>query len=92
MDKITVVVPCFNEEAVIPTFYEKMAEIKEKLSGMASLELLFVDDGSKDGTVKLLDSIAMNDSSVGYISFSRNFGKESALLAGLEAADAGIQQ
>jgi len=87
MDKITVVVPCFNEEAVIPTFYEKMAEIKEKLSGMASLELLFVDDGSKDGTVKLLDSIVMNDSSVGYISFSRNFGKEAALLAGLEAAD-----
>ena len=87
MDKITVVVPCFNEEAVIPTFYEKTADVRSKFNGIASLELLFVDDGSKDGTVKLLEELSNKDSSVGYISLSRNFGKEAALLAGLEAAD-----
>ncbi|MBQ8523659.1 MAG: glycosyltransferase family 2 protein [Clostridia bacterium] len=87
MDKITVVVPCFNEEAVITTFYEKMSEISNRLSSLAGLELLFVDDGSTDGTVKLLEAMSEKDSRVGYISFSRNFGKEAALLAGLEAAD-----
>ena len=87
MDKITVVVPCFNEEAVIPTFYKKMSDISDELSGEAVVELLFVDDGSSDGTLKLLEALSEKDSMVGYISFSRNFGKEAALLAGLEEAD-----
>jgi len=87
MDKITVVVPCFNEEAVIPTFYEKMTEIRKDIEGDAEVELLFIDDGSSDGTVKILEELAAKDSLVGYISFSRNFGKEAALLAGLEASE-----
>ena len=87
MDKITVVVPCFNEEAVLPTFYEKMTEIRKRLADQAVLSLLFVDDGSKDGTVRMLELLAERDRTVGYISLSRNFGKEAALLAGLEAAD-----
>lgn len=87
MDKVTVVVPCFNEEAVIPTFYKKMSDISDELSGEAVVELLFVDDGSSDGTLKLLEALSEKDSMVGYISFSRNFGKEAALLAGLEEAD-----
>ena len=86
MEKITVVVPCFNEEAVLPTFYEKITEIKNRLSEQAYLSLLFVDDGSRDGTARILSELAENDTSVGYISLSRNFGKEAALLAGLEAA------
>jgi len=81
------VVPCFNEEEVIPTFYEKTAEIRKLLCGKAELELLFVDDGSSDGTVALLEKLSQQDSQVGYISFSRNFGKEAALLCGLESAD-----
>lgn len=87
MDKITVVVPCFNEEAVLPTFYEKMTEIRRRLGDDVNLSLLFVDDGSKDGTVKILSDLSEKDGDVGYISLSRNFGKEAALLAGLEAAD-----
>ena len=82
MDKITVVVPCFNEEAVIPTFYKKMSDISDELSGEAVVELLFVDDGSSDGTLKLLEALSEKDSMVGYISFSRNFGKEAAMYAG----------
>ena len=86
MEKITVVVPCFNEEAVLPTFYEKMTEIRARLIDQAELFLLFVDDGSKDGTVRILEELSASDDAVGYISLSRNFGKEAALLAGLEAS------
>ena len=61
MDKITVVVPCFNEEAVIPTFYKKMSDISDELSGEAVVELLFVDDGSSDGTLELLEALSDED-------------------------------
>ncbi len=87
MDKITVVVPCFNEEAVIPTFYKEIKSIGKQLADRAEIKLLFVDDGSRDSTAELLDALCCADSSVGYLSFSRNFGKEAALLAGLRAAD-----
>lgn len=87
MDKITVVVPCFNEEAVIPTFYKEIKDIEKELSGKAEIKILFVDDGSRDGTAALLDKLCRDDSSVGYVSFSRNFGKEAAILAGLRVAD-----
>lgn len=87
MDKITVVVPCFNEEAVIPTFYKEIKDIAEKLSERCVLGLLFVDDGSTDGTCDILESLSRDDENVGFVSFSRNFGKEAAILAGLRAAD-----
>lgn len=87
MDKITVVVPCFNEEAVIPTFYKKIKDVAQTLEEDSTLELLFVDDGSTDGTCALLEKLSCEDDSVGYISLSRNFGKEAALLAGLRASD-----
>jgi glycosyltransferase involved in cell wall biosynthesis len=84
---LSLVVPCFNEEAALPLFYEKAAaallEIKEDGS---AFEFVFVDDGSRDGTRSVLRALAQKDPRVQYLFFSRNFGKEAAMLAGLEAA------
>ena len=81
MKKISIVVPCYNEEAALPFFYE---EITKVLSGLPlyDAELIFVDDGSKDKTLKILKELAELDKRVRYISFSRNFGKEAAMYAG----------
>ncbi|MDD5935630.1 MAG: glycosyltransferase family 2 protein [Clostridiales bacterium] len=81
MKKISIVVPCYNEEAAIPIYYQEM---KKVLSDMqVSWELIFVDDGSSDQTIKILRKLAAKDSACRYLSFSRNFGKEAALYAGL---------
>lgn len=85
MDLITIIVPCFNEEKALPYFYAKIAEISGAMSSV-QFELLFVDDGSSDGTLGLLRAYAKKDSRCRYISFSRNFGKEAAMFAGLENA------
>ncbi len=81
MDKISIVVPCFNEEENIPLFYEKIKEIMEGIN--AELELLFVDDGSSDKTLEIIKEYQKSDGAVRYVSFSRNFGKEAAMYAGL---------
>ena len=79
MNKISIVVPCYNEEASIPIFYKV---IEETLKSMKiDYELIFIDDGSKDKTLEILKNI--KDKHVKYISFSRNFGKEAAIYAGL---------
>lgn len=85
---LSVVVPCYNEEAALPYFFSSIQETTDILTEKYGLdiEFLFVDDGSKDGTLALLRQYAQADSRVRYISFSRNFGKESALYAGLENA------
>lgn len=75
----SILVPCFNEEAVVRFFYR---EIKKYLH-QTTYELIFVDDGSTDDTLKILKKLAENDSRVRYISLSRNFGKEAAIMAGL---------
>ena len=85
MDTITIVVPCYNEEKAIPYFYEEIQRVK-KLMPEVKLELLLVDDGSKDGTLGQFHTIKEKDPSIKYISFSRNFGKEAAIYAGLEKA------
>jgi glucosyltransferase len=85
MDLITIIVPCFKEEKALPHFYAKISEISHAMSHV-HFEFLFVDDGSSDGTLKLLREYAQKDSRVRYISFSRNFGKEAAMFAGLENA------
>ena len=78
---ISAVVPCYNEEKVIALTYD---EVSAALRGITDdYEMIFVDDGSRDGTLRLLKQAAERDSHVKYISFSRNFGKESAMLAGL---------
>lgn len=85
MSKITVVVPCYNEEQSLHFFYEEMervaAEMKEN-----TFEYLFVDDGSKDRTLECIKALKEKDEKVRYVSFSRNFGKEAAIYAGLSHA------
>ncbi|NLK71070.1 MAG: glycosyltransferase family 2 protein [Clostridiales bacterium] len=84
---ISAVVPCYNEEEVLPLFYEKMCEIMsnmKKTYNNLEFELLFIDDGSKDKTLLKLRELSKLDKRVRFISFSRNFGKESAMFAGLE--------
>lgn len=78
--KISIIVPCYNEEAALPIFYK---EVKKVLMGLTSTyELIFVNDGSKDHTLPLLRQLAEEDKNVTYYSFSRNFGKEAAMYAG----------
>ncbi|MEG0126317.1 MAG: glycosyltransferase family 2 protein [Clostridia bacterium] len=84
MKTLSVIVPCYNEQEALPLFYE--AFIKETAQMEVALELVFVDDGCKDQTLKTLKALHQQDERVHYISFSRNFGKESAMYAGLEAA------
>jgi len=86
MKKISIVVPCHNEESSIPLFYEEVNKIAEDMKKQATFEFIFVNDGSKDKTLEELRKLADKDSKVRYISFSRNFGKESAMYAGLEAS------
>ncbi|MBR0483490.1 MAG: glycosyltransferase family 2 protein [Oscillospiraceae bacterium] len=89
MKLISIVVPCYNEEEVLPLFYEEiqkiMNQMKEEHSELA-FELVFIDDGSRDKTLTLLREMALKDERVRYISFSRNFGKEAGMFAGLENA------
>lgn len=81
---ISVIIPCFNEEESIPLFYEAMEAIKPELKD--EFEYIFINDGSTDKTLSALRTIAAHDSHVTYLSFSRNFGKEAALYAGLKAS------
>ena len=86
MKKISIVVPCHNEEASIPLFYKTVNEITETMKKKADFEFIFVNDGSTDKTLHELRNLADKDQRVHYISFSRNFGKESAMYAGLESS------
>ncbi len=85
---VTIIIPCYNEEAALPFFMEEIrrtAAAMEQAYG-CGFELLFVNDGSKDGTLMLLRRFAREDRQVRYLSFSRNFGKEAAMYAGLREA------
>ena len=84
MQLLSLVVPCFNEEETIPIFYEEVLRILPQID--SEIEFCFVDDGSSDGTLSVLKSLRQKDQRVHYVSFSRNFGKEAALYAGLESA------
>ena len=83
---LSAVVPCFNESDVLPAFYKEMTRVFKDLENRVTLELIFVDDGSKDNTLQIIKQFASNDQRVKYISFSRNFGKEAAMYAGLKNA------
>lgn len=82
------IVPCYNEELALPHFFTEIRKEAERLvsSYDTSFEFIFIDDGSKDGTLELLREFSAKDSRVRYISFSRNFGKEAAIYAGLQHA------
>lgn len=81
---LSLVIPCYNEEAAIPLFYTDAVTTLTPV--IKSFEFIFVDDGSKDNTLAVLKQFVNQDNRVHYISFSRNFGKEAAMLAGLNAA------
>ena len=86
MDKITIIVPCYNEAEVVARFYAETAAV---VSGIAdcTFTFLFIDDGSRDGTLDILRKLSEEHEDVRYISFTRNFGKEPAIMAGLDYAD-----
>lgn len=84
---ISIVAPCYNEEDVLERFHEEMSKVAEELLPLGhDLEFVYVDDGSRDRTLTVLEGLAELDARVRYLSFSRNFGKEAALLAGLRHA------
>ncbi|MBO4501697.1 MAG: glycosyltransferase family 2 protein [Clostridia bacterium] len=82
---ISAIVPCYNEEEAIPFFYEEITRVASQMTNN-DFEFVFVDDGSTDKTLEVLREYAKKDPRVRYISFSRNFGKEAAMYAGLENA------
>ena len=88
MELISVVVPCYNEEESLPLFYDEIIRVSDsmKAENDVEFEFVFVNDGSRDKTLILLRELAEKDDRVRYVSFSRNFGKEAAMIAGLEHA------
>ena len=86
MEKISVLVPCYNEEKALPYFYEELIKNIQKFPKDVEFEIMFINDGSKDKTLDVIKELKEKDNKIKYISFSRNFGKESAIFAGLENA------
>ena len=82
MKKISIIVPCYNEEQAIPYFYEEITKVAKEMKN--DFEFIFVNDGSKDKTIEIVKEYAKKDKRVKFIHFSRNFGKEAAMYAGLE--------
>lgn len=85
MDKISLIVPCYNEEQALPLLYAEIAKVADSMP-QQEFEFIFVNDGSKDKTLSVIKEIKAKDERAHYISFSRNFGKEAGLYAGLKAA------
>ena len=85
---ISLIVPCYNEEEAMPLFYKEASRVaaEMKISHGADFEFIFVDDGSRDGTLRVARELHAQDPRVRYVSFSRNFGKEAGIYAGLQAA------
>jgi glycosyltransferase involved in cell wall biosynthesis len=83
MKKISILIPCFNEEQSLPLLYPELVKLMDSLPGY-EWEVLFVNDGSLDGTLDLLRQYSKQDSRINYVSLSRNFGKEAAMLAGFD--------
>ena len=83
MKKISIIVPCYNEQESLPFFWHEINKVADSMSQL-EFEFLFVNDGSKDNTLSILKDMSNQDNRVKYISFSRNFGKESAIYSGLK--------
>ena len=86
MEKISVIVSCYNEEKALPLFYEEMEVVRKKEFKNIEFEYILINDGSKDETLNIIKELHKKDEKVKFISFSRNFGKEAAMFAGLEAS------
>lgn len=85
MNKISIIVPCYNEDAALPIYYKEMCKIMAQMKE-EEFELIFVDDGSTDHTLAEMKTLHEKDERCRYFSFSRNFGKEAAIYAGLKNA------
>ena len=87
METISIIIPCYNEEEAIPVYYETMVRQMDEMEEQQKVqfELIFVDDGSKDHSLFEMRRLAQKDMRCRYLSFSRNFGKEAAMYAGLQA-------
>ena len=86
MDKISIIIPCFNEEDALPIYYDEMKKVMDIMKKQSDFELIFVDDGSSDRTYEIMKDLHRKDGRCQYLSFSRNFGKEAAIYAGLQNA------
>ena len=82
MEVISIIIPCYNEEDSIPLIYNELKKVSNNMK--YDIEIIFVNDGSKDDTLAFLKKLAGRSEKIKYISFSRNFGKEAAMLSGLE--------
>ena len=85
MKKVTIIVPAYNEEESLPFLYERLKKLMDKTSNY-EFEILFVNDGAKDKTIELIKEYRENDKRINYVDFARNFGKETAMIAGLDYA------
>lgn len=81
MDKISIIIPCFNEEDALPIYYDEMKKVMDIMKKQSDFELIFVDDGSSDRTYEIMKELHRKDGRCQYLSFSRNFGKEAAIYA-----------
>ena len=89
MSLLSVIVPCYNEQEALPYFYDAIVKVSDEMKAVwqdLEFEYLFIDDGSKDDTLAVIEGLREKDKRVRYVSFSRNFGKEAGLYAGLSNA------
>ena len=85
MKKITIIIPAYNEEESLPYLYDRLEKLINSMNNY-EFEILFVNDGSKDNTLNLIKKYRSEDERIAYVDFSRNFGKETAMIAGLDYA------
>ena len=85
MKKISIIIPAYNEEESLPLLYDRLSKVISNLENY-EFEMLFINDGSKDNTLKIIKELREKDSKISYVDFSRNFGKEVAMIAGLDYA------
>ena len=88
MKKLSIIVPCYNEEAVLAESYRRTKEVLKQLT--CPTEIIYVNDGSRDATRSILDAISVSDPTVKVIHFSRNFGHQPAVTAGIHHCDADL--
>lgn len=86
MKKITILIPCYNEEESLPLLYERLSNLISKIEKY-NIEILFINDGSSDKSLSIIKDLSINNQNISYIDLSRNFGKEIAMIAGMDHVD-----
>ena len=82
MKTISILIPCYNEQESLPALYKRLKELMDSIENY-QFEIMFVNDGSRDDTLKIIKDLRAKDSRVNYVDMSRNFGKEIAMIAGM---------